>query len=496
VLKLDHYGDFIIGLPALRELRDAFPHATIRLVCGSWNKRSALAAGIADEVRCYNFFPEQPVHDTIAEPVSLNEFDEAVEGHHDIAFDLRVDEDTRHLLGRIDAGLRCGIGSVLQFPLLDIALPHEHSMRYNSGSSDGRAVYLQPDRFNSTLPIKGSLHQYGPLSPGDVLHGTFTEMPSGNLRVEIGLTLRGHFPGLRAASIEFEVMSGVRVIARRIYGRKSVFQLRDKPIAFEFDTSGQGSCLGFRVRVHGTPARGTLHFSGVTILPQKVAAEARYRPAELHIGEKLSLLVSLVRQRTTDLYGPVFPRPASEPEPLGMPVCFSGRSRIAVAPFSNSRIRDWPASYYASLISLLIERIDCEVILLGTNRHRAMASEITDNVQSPLLIDMIGRTTWDQLANILQTADLVICNNSGTAHQAAALGVRVLAIYSGSHQPREWGPRGLRAQALMSLTPCSPCGLESLADCTEGHACMRQITPEYVLRQAEVALAIEERPRL
>jgi ADP-heptose:LPS heptosyltransferase len=36
----------------------------------------------------------------------------------------------------------------------------------------------------------------------------------------------------------------------------------------------------------------------------------------------------------------------------------------------------------------------------------------------------------------------VISNNSGVAHLAAACGAPTLTIYSGSHQPQEWGPRG------------------------------------------------------
>src|SRR5207237_1219592 len=58
VLKLDHYGDFLIGLPALKRLREAFPTDHITLVCGSWNAELARRLGVADELRAYDFFPE------------------------------------------------------------------------------------------------------------------------------------------------------------------------------------------------------------------------------------------------------------------------------------------------------------------------------------------------------------------------------------------------------------------------------------------------------
>src|ERR1700694_853439 len=41
VLKLDHRGDFLIGLPALEMLRATFADDHITLVCGSWNAATA-----------------------------------------------------------------------------------------------------------------------------------------------------------------------------------------------------------------------------------------------------------------------------------------------------------------------------------------------------------------------------------------------------------------------------------------------------------------------
>jgi ADP-heptose:LPS heptosyltransferase len=78
----------------------------------------------------------------------------------------------------------------------------------------------------------------------------------------------------------------------------------------------------------------------------------------------------------------------------------------------------------------------------------------------------------------------VIANNSGVAHLAAACGAPTLAIYSGSHQPQEWGPRGDRVRAIMALVPCSPCGYDKLEECPNDHLCMKQIAPETVADQA------------
>ena len=73
---------------------------------------------------------------------------------------------------------------------------------------------------------------------------------------------------------------------------------------------------------------------------------------------------------------------------------------------------------------------------------------------------------------------------SGVGHLAASVGAPTLAIYSASHQPQEWGPRGPRSQALMAVVPCSPCGYDRLAECPYEHTCMQGLLPESVFAQA------------
>ena len=48
----------LVSPPALRDLRNAFPIARIRMVCGNWNRANAEASGLVDEVRTFNYFPE------------------------------------------------------------------------------------------------------------------------------------------------------------------------------------------------------------------------------------------------------------------------------------------------------------------------------------------------------------------------------------------------------------------------------------------------------
>jgi len=123
LLKLDHLGDFVMAVPALRAVRRHFPQAHITLVVGEWNEGLARRVGIADEVIRFNAYPrnmeEQPADITskIAELQSL------VGGGYDLAVDLRTFEDTRILLRDLDAAHKAGLGHRGVHPFLDIFLP-------------------------------------------------------------------------------------------------------------------------------------------------------------------------------------------------------------------------------------------------------------------------------------------------------------------------------------------------------------------------------------
>ena len=127
VLKLDHYGDFILATPALKELRQAYPDAKLTLACGPWNYGAAKELGIFDDIVLSDFFKENP--ESQNEQFSFRLIDRKAQFRElfnqrsfDLAIDMRIDDDTRELLAEVKAGQRAGFGSKTRFPFLDIAL--------------------------------------------------------------------------------------------------------------------------------------------------------------------------------------------------------------------------------------------------------------------------------------------------------------------------------------------------------------------------------------
>jgi hypothetical protein len=249
----------------------------------------------------------------------------------------------------------------------------------------------------------------------------------------------------------------------------------------------------FRVYVGGHPRRTRLRFFGVRVkVVERGLSRRRYLPAELHIGEQLSLLVQLVAERTRALYAPdLLERVAGcSQETAALAEVSTSTKCIVIAPISNSTIRDWPIDRYIALIGMLIARVECRIMLVGSRGQASDLNHICEQLGSdPRVTNLAGRTGWSELAAILQRAHLVIANNSGVAHLAGACGRPTLAIYSGSHQPQEWGPRGEASRVLTAAVSCSPCGYERLELCPHDHLCMTLIEPETVLDQALEMLA-------
>jgi ADP-heptose:LPS heptosyltransferase len=128
LLKLDHIGDLIVGMRAMRHIREGFPDARLTLVCASWNRTWAQQLGWFDRIVCFDFFSPLNRNWTVTE-ADLNALYDSVGSlqleTYDLAVDLRHDADTRPCLYRIDSKYRAGFYAPVHegLPYLDLVLP-------------------------------------------------------------------------------------------------------------------------------------------------------------------------------------------------------------------------------------------------------------------------------------------------------------------------------------------------------------------------------------
>jgi ADP-heptose:LPS heptosyltransferase len=489
VLKLDHLGDFIMAIPALRKLRDHFPTDEISLVCGSWNRSIAESCGFFDRVLVYDFFPPT-VADRDGVPYQpISTFRLVTNGSYDAAIDLRIDSDTRFLLSYIDAHLKCGIGLNCDFPYLNLALPLKILNHLPLVDKDAWRGFPATD-FVSNVLSPTPLYWDLDFSKTDhcAIFGPYTRLPIGIYRV----TFHFHAPGFWGlgllCSIVVDVGQRTVPIATLRLRRR---HLRSGCATLEFSNNDENGAIEFRIYARGRPLAGTFRFFGVTIENPSASSGAavKHRLHSLHRAELTSLMVSLLAERLHPPTGHIglmatdsFVDPLSEEE-RGLLRRSGG---IYISPLSNSPIKDWPPSNYTRLIKLLLERTERHVVLLGTQNQREALSKIAGAAACDgRLVNLGGKTSWTALPGLFKRSALVICGDSGIAHYAAACGARVLLIFAGTHSPEEWAPRAEeRVLTLTADVPCSPCGYSKINECPHQHRCMTAISVDTVLTRA------------
>ena len=157
IVKLDHIGDFILSLPAIRLLREAWPDGHYTIVCSSTNSGLAKACGYFDEVKEYNFFAQLSQDVKKADMSMFSNIKDIVGEEYDIAIDLRHDQDTRPVLAFVDAKIKAGYQTHgKQFVPLDVSLPPipERSGLHKSPHNIRRLMLLCSHVINSVKPLE------------------------------------------------------------------------------------------------------------------------------------------------------------------------------------------------------------------------------------------------------------------------------------------------------------------------------------------------------
>ena len=144
----------------------------------------------------------------------------------------------------------------------------------------------------------------------------------------------------------------------------------------------------------------------------------------------------------------------------------------------------WLPERYAAVGDLVARRTGARVAIVGGAGERALGDAIAGGMREPVR-NLCGRTTLGGMAAVLSRMAVVITNDSGPMHVAAALGVPVVAVF-GPTDERETGPVGGGHHIVREPVHCSPCGLR---ECPIDHRCMTRIGVDRVAAEAREALA-------
>jgi heptosyltransferase-1 len=148
-------------------------------------------------------------------------------------------------------------------------------------------------------------------------------------------------------------------------------------------------------------------------------------------------------------------------------------------PATNWATKQWPAERFAALIEPIRQRFGLESVIAGGPDAAVLAASM------PGAINLAGKTDLRQAVALLEGADLVIGNDTGPMHIAAALGRPLVTMY-GPTSPFRTGPYGRLDSVIRLDVCCSPCFSRTCSH----QSCLQWLGIEPVLELAEKQLNI------
>ena len=144
----------------------------------------------------------------------------------------------------------------------------------------------------------------------------------------------------------------------------------------------------------------------------------------------------------------------------------------------------WPPERFAAAAELVARRSGARVAIVGSAAERPLAEQIAAQLGASARV-LCGETTLADLVGVLRELRLLLTNDSGPMHLAAALGTPLVAVF-GSTDWTETAPFSERARIVREQTECAPCRLR---ECPIDHRCMARVAVDRVAATALELLA-------
>lgn len=148
------------------------------------------------------------------------------------------------------------------------------------------------------------------------------------------------------------------------------------------------------------------------------------------------------------------------------------RPYLALSAGSRWDTKRWPPGHFAEMLRRMETLVGGTVICVGSPDEAALAQAATQDRKMPV-IDVVGKTTLPQLAAVLEQADMMLANDTGPLHLAAALGRPVVAPYTCT-KVRLNGPYGFEYGTREANVPCQGSYIKTCASLI----CMNELTPD------------------
>lgn len=162
---------------------------------------------------------------------------------------------------------------------------------------------------------------------------------------------------------------------------------------------------------------------------------------------------------------------------------WDGKSDLIILnPAGAFPSRNWPLQNYVDFVQMWIQVYPrSHFIILGTKLIEAKALYIEESIKDRF-INLVNKTSVEEAFLIIQSAKLVLSEDSGLMHMAWVSGVRTLALFGSTRS--DWS-RPLGDHSLLLSSSDLACGNCMLVECKFGTThCLTRFTPEFVFKKA------------
>jgi lipopolysaccharide heptosyltransferase II len=154
---------------------------------------------------------------------------------------------------------------------------------------------------------------------------------------------------------------------------------------------------------------------------------------------------------------------------------------ILLQPGARWPNKRWPAGNFAELVRLAVKNSPtARFAILGDAEDKPLG-EIISRAAPEQCLNLCGATSLPEMVEWLRLGDLMVTNDTGPMHVAAALGKPLVAIF-GPTEPRRTGPYGQLENVLRIELPCSPC-LKGYCTYEKPNECLNAISPAMVFER-------------
>jgi predicted lipopolysaccharide heptosyltransferase III len=129
---------------------------------------------------------------------------------------------------------------------------------------------------------------------------------------------------------------------------------------------------------------------------------------------------------------------------------------VCVHPGAAWRPRAWRPERFAAVADWIQEHYHAQVLFVGSSEERDIEAAVRATAKGRRAFWLAGELTWQELAVLLERARLLIGNDSGPAHVAAALGIPSVVLF-GPQEPGRFRPWSERSIVLHHRVHCCPC---------------------------------------